>query len=107
MVTHLILAYICYFCFQRIQADEYYPRMIESFNTALFTSNPPVQASCGSTCSMVRTKAGHVSKRFSFKADHAHILFFNVSNNVSCYFMNRFTIGVNTDQLGTQPCMQQ
>jgi len=44
----------------RVQADEYYPRMIESFNGALFTSNLPAQAACGSTCSMIRTKAGHV-----------------------------------------------
>eukprot|EP00814_Leptocylindrus_danicus_P000124 CAMPEP_0116023330 /NCGR_PEP_ID=MMETSP0321-20121206/11530_1 /TAXON_ID=163516 /ORGANISM="Leptocylindrus danicus var. danicus, Strain B650" /LENGTH=617 /DNA_ID=CAMNT_0003494595 /DNA_START=61 /DNA_END=1914 /DNA_ORIENTATION=- len=44
----------------RIQADEYYPRMIESFNTNLFSTNTPVAPACGAVCSLVQTKSGHV-----------------------------------------------
>jgi len=43
-----------------VQADEYTPRMIGAFRGPLFANNPPVEAIAGSTCSLVRTRHGHV-----------------------------------------------
>lgn len=44
----------------RIQADEYYPRLVDTLTGPLLTSNQPHTAECGSQCSMIITTEGHV-----------------------------------------------
>jgi len=44
-----------------VQADDYTPRLVQTLdNQNMFQNNPPVLATCGSNCSMVLTKQGHV-----------------------------------------------
>lgn len=43
-----------------VQADEYRPRMVNSFKGPIFANNHPVDCVAGANCSMVRTKNGHV-----------------------------------------------
>jgi alpha-tubulin suppressor-like RCC1 family protein len=44
----------------RIQADEHYPRLMDTLTGPLLSSNQPHTAACGTQCSMVLTTQGHV-----------------------------------------------
>lgn len=43
----------------KVQKDEYFPRLVEILTGPVFASNMPVDAVCGSTCTIVRTSQGH------------------------------------------------
>jgi alpha-tubulin suppressor-like RCC1 family protein len=44
-----------------VQQDEYHPRLVATLSSGpLWTSNPPVRAAAGSSCTMILTERGHV-----------------------------------------------
>lgn len=44
-----------------VQQDEYHPRLVATLSAGpLWTSNPPVKAAAGASCSMILTERGHV-----------------------------------------------
>jgi len=44
-----------------VQQDEYHPRLVATLSAGpLWTTNPPVSAAAGSSCSMILTERGHV-----------------------------------------------
>jgi len=44
-----------------VQQDEYHPRLVTTLSSGpLWTSNPPVRAAAGSSCTMILTERGHV-----------------------------------------------